>query len=208
MSAGGGEAGAYLVYGAAWVAFGLLHSILAGATVKARLAPILGAGYRLAYNIFAAVSFAAVVWIGTAAFSAQPAFALGGGLKMALGVIGIAGWVLMFLSLGGYDLGRFAGTAQLRAAKRGEDIDDDEPLRTGGLHRYVRHPIYSAGFLVLWGAAWTPFGLATAIFGSLYLLAGTMAEERRLLLRYGAAYDDYRKRVPAFIPWRGRAIRS
>ena len=43
--------------------------------------------------------------------------------------------------------------------------------------------------------------------GSLYLVVGAAFEERGLLRLYGADYADYRRRVPAFIPWKGRALR-
>lgn len=52
--------------------------------------------------------------------------------------------------------------------------------------------------------AQTEFALATAVWGSVYLLIGALYEERRLADRYGDAYVEYRRRVPAFIPWRGR----
>ncbi len=195
------------MYGVMWAAFGMCHSLLASETVKARLHGWLGAGYRLAYNGFAVISLAALFWGGHALLGALPAFDLSGPHKIGLGGLEIAGWVLMFIALGGYDLGRFAGTAQMRAAKTGEALDEDGPLRTEGLHRYVRHPLYSAVFLVLWGAVWSPFGLMTAIFGSIYLLCGTWLEERRLIARYGDAYTAYRARVPAYVPWRGRAAR-
>jgi len=60
------------------------------------------------------------------------------------------------------------------------------------LHRFVRHPLYSAAFLILWG--------------SVYLVVGSHFEERFLERLYGDAYADYRRRVPAFVPWKGRAI--
>ncbi len=100
----------------------------------------------------------------------------------------------------GYDRGRFVGTTQLRVP----DMVPDEDLRIDGLHRYVRHPLYSGLFLVLWGHAQTEFALATALWGSLYLVIGTGFEERRLIARYGQAYTAYRARVPAYLPWRGR----
>jgi len=68
----------------------------------------------------------------------------------------------------------------------------------------VQHPLYSGWFLVLWGQAQTEFTPATAVWGSFYLLIGTAFEERRLIARYGQIYEIYRKRVPAYLPWRGR----
>lgn len=192
-------------YGAMWAAFGFAHSLLASAAIKARLHGWLGGRYRLAYNGFAIVTLAIVFWGGHATLGDLPAYALSGTHKILLGGLEIAGWFLMFWALGGYDLGRFAGTAQVRADNDGSALDEDGPLRTDGLHRYVRHPLYSAVFLVLWGAAWSPLGLMTALFGSVYLVIGTWLEERRLIARYGDNYTAYRTRVPAFVPWRGRA---
>jgi len=195
---------AYLVYGLAWGAFGLAHSIFASAIVKRRLVHVFGRAYRLAYNGFAIVSLGATFWIGFQVFAGTEAFQLSRGVKMLLGATEISGWFLMFFALGQYDLSRFAGTHQMKASNSNSPGDDDETLQTKRLHLYVRHPLYSAVFLVLWGAVWTPFGLATAIFGSVYLLIGTYFEERRLLARYGQSYGEYRSRVPAFIPWKGR----
>ena len=194
---------AYLFYGMAWSAFGIAHSILASETIKRRLAGVFGSAYRLAYNGFAIISFAATLWAGHQFFTDTEAFNHSNAIKVLLSIIEISGWFLLFLALGQYDLSRFTGTHQLKAAKSGAS-PDDEALHTEGLHRYVRHPLYSAAFLILWGAAWTPLGLATAIFGSAYLLIGTYFEERRLLAQYGETYATYRNRVPAFIPWRGR----
>lgn len=195
---------AYLFYGLAWGAFGLAHSIFASAIIKRRLAHVFGRAYRLAYNGFAIVSLGATFWIGFQVFAGTDAFQLSREVKMLLGATEISGWFLMFFALGQYDLSRFAGTYQMKASNTNSPDDEDETLQTKGLHLYVRHPLYSAVFLVLWGAVWTRFGLATAIFGSVYLLIGTYFEERRLLARYGQSYGEYRSRVPAFIPWKGR----
>ena len=88
------------------------------------------------------------------------------------------------------------GTSQVRRP----DEAEDETLRIDGLHRYVRHPLYSGLFLILWGHAQTEFALATAIWASIYLVIGTVFEERRLIERYGEAYRDYRARTPAYVP--------
>lgn len=196
-----GEIAPAAFYGLAWAVFGLLHSLLADERIKTLLRPRLGAAYRLAYNLFAAFTMIAVFWIGHRLLGELPRYDLGGGEKIALTVMEIAGWGLGFLALLRYDLGRFAGTAYLRDAR----LAENEPLIVAGLHRYVRHPLYSAAFLILWGAAWTPLGLMTAVYGSAYLLIGTALEERRLLARYGDAYAEYRARVPAFVPWIGRS---
>jgi len=68
----------------------------------------------------------------------------------------------------------------------------------------VCHPIYSGLYLSVWGQAQTEFGFATAHWASVYLIVGLIFEEGRLIRRRGDDYETYCRRVPAFIPWRGR----
>jgi protein-S-isoprenylcysteine O-methyltransferase Ste14 len=75
-----------------------------------------------------------------------------------------------------------------------------EPLVTEGVHARIRHPLYAGAHLLLWGLVGDPLSLATATWGSIYLVIGTWCEERRLQGLYGAAYEDYRRRVPSLVP--------
>lgn len=197
---------AHLIYAVAWSTFGAGHSLLAGERVKARLRPFLGAFYRLAYNGFAVLHLALVWLFGAWVFGAETPYELPSALWLAMVGVNITGWVVMLLGLRGYDLGRLGGIRQIRNYFNGIDEPEDEPLRLDGLHRYVRHPLYTGGFLILWGRVDGEFELATAVWGSLYLLIGSWFEERWLFRHYGAAYADYRKRIPAFLPWKGRVL--
>ncbi len=190
----------HLLYALAWLLFGAVHSGLAALPVKAWLAPRLGRWRRIAYNLVALASFAALAWAGAATLGRLAPFGLPAGLVAAMVVVHLAGWGILVASARYYDLGRLAGTAQWR----GES--EDEGLRRDGPHAWVRHPLYAGVTLILWGAAATPLGLATAVWGSLYLAVGTALEERKLVRLYGESYRDYRRRVPALLPWRGRVL--
>ncbi len=191
---------AELLYALAWLTFGAGHSLLAGVRVKAWLGPLLGRSYRLAYNLFAGLHFALIAWVGVLLLGVLPAFELPTPVKAGLLVMHLAGWAGLLWSMRYYDGARLLGLTQLLHPERPED----EPLRSDGPHRCVRHPLYAFAFLVLWGAAINPLGLATAIWASLYLVIGSRFEERRLLGLYGEDYARYRQRVPAFLPWKGR----
>jgi protein-S-isoprenylcysteine O-methyltransferase Ste14 len=197
----------HLIYGIAWLAFGFVHSILAGETAKWRLAALLGAKYRLAYNLFSALHIALVVFGGQALLAGQAAaFAWPAGMDIALWSVRYTGAAILIGALTQYDLGRFGGLTQIRMSNRNQSAAENEPLHLSGIHRYVRHPLYAGAYLFLWGGLEDEFGLATAIWGSLYLAIGTHFEERCLLREHGARYADYRMAVPALIPWKGRAI--
>jgi len=196
----------HLLYALLWLSFGLGHSLLADARVKARLKPYFRAGYRLAYNLFALLHIALVVAAGWWVLGDGAPFARSGWLIAAQGVMALLGAGVLVQALLRYDLGRLAGTAQLRASAQNKFLDDEEPLRLSGFHRYVRHPLYAGAFLLLWGRVADEFTLATAAWASLYLWIGARFEERRLLARFGEAYARYREQVPAFFPWKGRAF--
>jgi len=197
---------AHILYALAWAGFGLGHSLLAGTRAKGLLAPALGAWYRLTYNGFAALHIAAVWLFGRWLLGDGAPFALPAAARAGMYGVSLVGIVIMLLALRGYDLGLFAGMAQIRAHRQGRAAPEDEPLRTDGWHAYVRHPLYAGAYMILWGNAQDPFGLATAAWGSAYLAIGTVFEERRLLRLYGEEYRRYRERVPAVFPWRGKAM--
>lgn len=197
---------ALLAYSLAWISFGAVHSLLAHPPVQRAMGRLFGSATRLAYNVIATVHIAAVLAVGGWLLGGAGGFALPGWLRAAMWTLSGLGVAGLVAGLREYDLGRFAGAWQLRHGAAPGAADEDEPLVTAGLHRYVRHPLYTAGMMLLWGLAQSPLGLVTAVWGTVYFLVGTWFEERKLIARYGAAYRDYRRRVPAFLPWKGRAI--
>ena len=196
---------AHLIYGLGWLSFGLVHSILATPAIKRHLAPVFGARYRLSYNLFA-VLYIAIVWgFGSMTLDAQP-FALEPGIDPALTAVRWLGIIVLVLAVREYDLGRFSGLSQLRARCQNLPDPGDERLVTQGLHRFARRPLYLGAHMILWGGAVNEFGLATAAWGSLYLVVGARHEETALLALYGDAYASYLRQVPAPFPWKGKAL--
>ena len=195
----------HIVYGLLWLSFGAIHSLLAGNPVKDSLPSLFGRGYRLAYNLFAGLHIALVIVGGRYVFAANlSGFEWPPMIHPVLTMVMWLGIVILLVGLFQYDLGRFSGLTQLAASPGAGEDDEDEPLHLTGLHRYVRHPLYSGVYLFLWGGVQNEFDLVTAIWGSLYLAIGTHFEEQRLLARYGADYEAFCKRVPALVPWRRR----
>jgi len=80
-------------------------------------------------------------------------------------------------------------------------------LVTDGLHAWVRHPRYLQYLLIV--AGWALVANYLAFYALLALMAPAVwvvivLEERELRARFGPAYDDYCRRVPRFVPRRGR----
>ncbi len=100
----------------------------------------------------------------------------------------------------------------LRTSRSTGGIGDPPPtLVTLGPYTHVRNPIYIGAFELLLGLAlWrgSPTLLATALaFLPVMHLFLVRAEEPATRLRLGAAYDDYRSRVPRRLP-RLRALKG
>ncbi len=117
----------------------------------------------------------------------------------------IAGLALLLLELYLFyraerDLGsrRLVGQAEL--AGSGE-------LARTGIYAYLRHPRYAGSMLAVLGACLVAGTRVVWIVGGVWwllLLTMIRLEERELGARFGAAFVDYRRRVPAFLPFRFR----
>jgi protein-S-isoprenylcysteine O-methyltransferase Ste14 len=76
-------------------------------------------------------------------------------------------------------------------------------LVTTGPYRFIRHPLYTAGFLfflslaLVSGLWWLALGLA---IGMIPLLARTPKEEALLLAAFGEEYADYQARTGRYWP--------
>jgi protein-S-isoprenylcysteine O-methyltransferase Ste14 len=78
---------------------------------------------------------------------------------------------------------------------------------SGGLYAYVRHPRYAGMFSAVVGSALlagTPLLWIVLVIWFPFALLVIRLEERELTNRFGPSYEAYRKRVPAFLPYRGR----
>lgn len=188
----------HLLFAATWAGYLGLHSALATTAVKAVLHRwIPAAQYRLFFNAAALFLLVPLVWTYLRCPPVQlwPNTLV---LNVLGGVLLLAGSVLLKVAFQQYDSGEFFGLRPAATAA---------PLATGGLNQYVRHPLYSATFLLLFGWPLLSGTLAAAllsVIGSLYLVVGTQWEERKLVREFGADYQAYQARVPRFFPafWR------
>ena len=81
------------------------------------------------------------------------------------------------------------------------EVTSPPRLVTGGLYRYVRHPLYTAGLVFIWLLPiMTCNFLALNIGLTAYIFIGAYYEERKLMLEFGEAYAEYRQRTSMLIP--------
>jgi protein-S-isoprenylcysteine O-methyltransferase Ste14 len=185
------------VYFIAWAG---AHSLLASLRVKCWARRAFGASvdrwYRIVYVLFALASFAPIpLLFFTLSDRTLYVVPVPWRWLMVLGqAAGAVGAGVAILQTGAF---RFVGLEQMLAGQP----ERSEPLRLSGLYRYVRHPGYFCGLVVIWlTPAMTVNLLVLYLLFTLYFYVGSMHEETRLVVEFGEAYKEYQRRVPRLIP--------
>ncbi|TCZ73853.1 methyltransferase family protein [Flaviaesturariibacter aridisoli] len=191
----------HILLGFFWTLYGVFHSVLASGRLKralfARL-PALRPYYRSTYVAFAFLSLVAVLWFQ---LRLRSPLLLGPLWRIPGGLLAITGTTLMGICIRKY----FLSLSGLRSLVQHSEVPNE--LRIDGVHRYVRHPLYLGTFLAIWGL----FGLfpyASLLVMNVvvhgYTLLALRYEEAKLRLEFGAAYEQYARRVPRVWPAPGR----
>ncbi len=76
-------------------------------------------------------------------------------------------------------------------------------IMRSGIYGWIRHPRYTGSFLAILGAcliAGTRVAWIVAAVWGLLMLVAILFEEREMRARFGAAFEEYRRSVPRFLP--------
>jgi protein-S-isoprenylcysteine O-methyltransferase Ste14 len=179
-------------------AWGIFHSLLASTGIKDLFRRAFGNRfmkfYRLFYNIYAVVSALPILYLmltlpdRTLYHASAPWDYL---LRVGQG----ASVFLLFIAVMQTDILSFAGLRQLFGEEK------TGKLITGGLYRFVRHPLYTFSLLILWLApsmSLNSFIVYLAL--TIYVFVGILFEERKLLREFGQEYAEYRSMTPMLVP--------
>jgi protein-S-isoprenylcysteine O-methyltransferase Ste14 len=189
-----------------WMLYFALHSLLASLWFKSRVAARfsnLMPAYRLIFNSLATALLIPPVWL-MYQLNSEPLWQFEGiwhWLRLFVLLLTVIGFVW---SLRYYDSKEFLGLKQLRQGRR--EIEDQESLQISPLHRYVRHPWYSLGLLLVWSLDMDAARLVSAILITAYLVIGSRFEEQKLMRYHGEKYRRYCERVPGLIPIPGHRL--
>ena len=152
-------------------------------TITRWLSPV-SVGWFVATMAFGLSAAFRATWLGTPLFAA-PAW-----IGWAIAVPAHLGVLACQLSMGD-------------AFRVGLDEAEAPPLRTGGVFRYSRNPIYVCCVAFLLGAlVWTPCPAVVAgVIGHLVGFHALVLEEERVLrVRHGEAFAVYLREVPRYLP--------
>ena len=196
------------------MAFGIIHSLLASHQAKQFAQRLLGvnvatATYRLVYNVIAVATVLPALYLVFRLPDRELYRFPAPWDSIALGIQVLAALGLVY-SVYQMDAWFFLGLRQLgeppqMGIRYSIDSTSTPQLVTTGLHRFVRHPLYTTSLIVLYLASPMSLNwLAFAVSCHAYFFMGSIFEERKLVREFGTAYRAYQQRVPRLLPrpWR------
>lgn len=193
----------YWILSGLWVAYFILHSGLATNKIKEkirRFSQKLFSWYRLIYTLIALITLVPVAWYH---IQIQDTYlyefpAMFKGLSVIIAMVGL---ILMIQSFKQYDMNEFLGFS---VHHNKNQSSKEKHLNTTGLFSVVRHPIYFGLLIFLTGFLLYSFTIANLISYVLiliYLILGTLLEEKKLEKEFGWQYRKYQKEVPMLFPF-------
>ena len=191
----------YLFLALAWTAYCTLHSAMISETVTRFLKRRLGDSfrfYRLFFNSVAVLTLIPVLWYSHSL--RQEAIVRWEGVWLVLQYLLMACGVLLVIAGGRhYSLRQFVGISQLQGASSG-GLAAGGGIDSSGVLGLVRHPWYTAVVLLLWARNLDMAALVGNGVLTVYIVVGTLLEERKLVHEFGDAYRSYQRRVSMFVP--------
>lgn len=197
----------YLILSSIWVGYCFLHSYLISIRFTNFLTRTLKdyyAFYRLFYVLISIVLLIWIIYIPTQldneiVITNVPPWSI---IRQALtwGSLLMFFWAFFF----NYDSLSFFGIRQILNFGEVKQTNRTEEIKKNGLLALTRHPMYLALIIYLWCQTFTMADIVVNTILTIYVIIGTVLEEKKLVLEFGDAYRKYQQEVPMLIPFTKR----
>jgi methanethiol S-methyltransferase len=187
-----------------WALWCTLHSALISPFVITHMKKRLGGRfrfYRLLFNVVSLVAFIPIEYYSVS-IHGETVFRWEGPLLIVRYLLLAVAVYLLGAGARHYSLAQFAGIDQIRTGRANAILSGTPVLDTTGILGMVRHPWYVAAFVILWAQNMCVSMILNNLVLTVYLVAGTYLEERKLVTELGEQYRDYQKNVSMFFPYR------
>jgi protein-S-isoprenylcysteine O-methyltransferase Ste14 len=188
----------HIILAGCWILYCVLHSVLASLRVKKWVKENMGSGfryYRLFYTIFAAVALAALL-VYQLSLPSKNIFERTVFSTATGSILLLTGLGLMLVCIRKY----FFSLSGLKSLY--QETPSAE-LMIAGIHRYMRHPLYTGTFMAIWGL-WLLLPSLSLLIADVVITAYTLfairLEEEKLVAEFGEKYRVYQQEVPKLIP--------
>jgi protein-S-isoprenylcysteine O-methyltransferase Ste14 len=183
--------------------FAVQHSVMARPAFKrwwTRIVP--EPAERSTYVLFSSLALAVLFWFWQPMGGVVWNITSSAGVK-AMYIVFAAGWLLLLYVTFLIDHFDLFGLRQVWLQLVGKPFTP-VTFKTPWLYRQMRHPLYVGWLMIFWATpTMTVAHLVFAIMTTAYILVAIQFEEHDLIAVH-PEYSEYRKRVPALIPFTKR----
>jgi methanethiol S-methyltransferase len=116
-------------------------------------------------------------------------------IVLATGSLAMFFWAFFF----NYDSLSFFGIRQIM--NFGKTEPSSKEINRSGVLGIIRHPMYLALIIYLWSQTHRLIDLYLNLALTVYVIIGTLLEEKKLVSEFGEAYVKYQQEVPMLIPF-------
>lgn len=181
-----------------WILYCTLHSLLATIKCKTwveRRFPGYHTYFPLFYSLLAMVTLVFLLYFQ---YSFKSWLLINSSVLkyISIAILLLPGLAIMGISILSY-YRLFGGIKSIYMASKPVSLD------LKGIHKYVRHPLYSGTLLFIWGLFFIfPFlnNLIAAVIITAYVGIGLKFEEKKLIKTFANVYISYMKEVPSLFP--------
>jgi protein-S-isoprenylcysteine O-methyltransferase Ste14 len=181
-----------------WIAYFLIHSLLASNVVKdscERHIPFIFSYYRILFNIIAIAGL--IIMIHITLLDKKMLFEQSSILNITASILLLSGCIVYIIAAASFNLKEFLGFEKPTQQTQNK-------LVTKGIYNYVRHPLYTGTILVSFGyflSTPTISVLLFVILAFVYIEIGSRLEEKKLLIEFGNEYAEYCNDVKRYFPF-------
>lgn len=199
VNLGLGELGALAVNAGLSIAFFVQHSGMIRTSFQRWSAEFIHEKYHGAlFTIASAILLLLLVVLWQK--SSYVLYAAQGGVRLifrAVFIVSVIGFYWGIRSLGRFDA--YGLRPILKGINGAEAMSSHFTVR--GPYRWVRHPLYLFCILMIWSCPdLTADRLLFNLLWSVWIVVGTVLEERDLVAQFGEDYEAYRAEVPMLVP--------
>jgi len=193
-----------------WAAYCALHSYLISTQFTDFMIRLLKSYYAFYRIVYVLVSLALLIPLIRYSSHLDTHIVIVDGLvpdvvrkSLTLLSLGLFFWAFFF----NYDPLSFFGIRQILNFRKTTTSSSLPEIKKNGLLGIIRHPMYFSLIIYLWCQTYTMSEIVANAVLTIYVIIGTVLEEKKLVLEYGDAYVKYQHEVPMLLPFT-RARRS
>ena len=189
-----------------WTLWCSIHSAMISLTVVKYLKNRFGEYYkyyRIFYNLVAVITLIPLV-LYSKTLNGSVLFVWEGYLIFIRIILAVVAAALFISGSLKYDMLNLLGIRQIKSGKSPSILSEKEVVDETGILGVIRHPWYLGAIIFIWIACRTMY-LSTLIVNiilTIYIIIGTILEERKLIIELGDSYRKYMSKVSMLFPYR------